>query len=135
MDKILLVTDLDGTLLNRKQQISEENQRAIEAFKLAGGLFTIATGRMEDAVQSFMTDLSLDLPMILYNGAKIIDPIDKKVLFERNFQVPMSLWEKLIQIGEQEAAVLIYADANVYTFTKNDIVVAYRFYKRENRRF
>lgn len=125
MNKTLLVTDLDGTLLNQQQQVSEINKNAIKDFKLAGGQFTIATGRMEHAVKNFVRDLGIDIPMILYNGAKIVDPCSGEVLFEQKLHVPIELWTELAQIGECQAAVLIYMDCRVYTFTKNEIILAY----------
>ena len=44
-DDILLISDLDGTLIPRYEMISEENVRAINAFTAAGGAFAAATGR------------------------------------------------------------------------------------------
>ncbi len=37
-DGILICTDLDGTLMNSKKEISKENLDAIEYFKANGGL-------------------------------------------------------------------------------------------------
>ena len=44
-DGIILLSDMDGTLLDDQKQISEENQRAIDRFEREGGCFCIATGR------------------------------------------------------------------------------------------
>ncbi len=41
----LLALDLDGTLLNSRGVITEENREAIRAAEKAGVLVTIATGR------------------------------------------------------------------------------------------
>ena len=41
---ILMVTDLDGTLLRNDKSISEENLKAIEYFKSNGGIFAFVTG-------------------------------------------------------------------------------------------
>ena len=69
----LLVSDMDGTLLNSKGKISDTNKKAIEYFVENGGVFTIATGRMRDSVREFISDLKVGLPIIIYNGAKIYD--------------------------------------------------------------
>ena len=50
LSDIVLVSDMDGTLLNSKKEITSENLRAIERFRSMGGKFTIATGR---TIQSF----------------------------------------------------------------------------------
>lgn len=78
----LLVSDMDGTLLNSKGEISERNKKAIEYFVENGGVFTIATGRMRDSVRGFLCDLQVGLPIIIYNGAKIYDFKSEKALHE-----------------------------------------------------
>ena len=40
-----IVSDMDGTLLNENQKISEENRKALEAVREMGGQVIIATGR------------------------------------------------------------------------------------------
>ena len=41
---VLLCTDLDGTLLDKNQNVSKENLEAIEYFQAEGGYFTFVTG-------------------------------------------------------------------------------------------
>lgn len=72
-DGFLLVTDLDGTLLNTDSEISEENKKAIEYFVSQGGQFTLATGRIVNSAYRFAKELPLTLPAILYNGARVYD--------------------------------------------------------------
>ena len=43
--KVILMTDLDGTLLTDDKQILPGDFEAIERFRRGGGLFTMATGR------------------------------------------------------------------------------------------
>ncbi len=70
---IMLVTDMDGTLLDGKSRISEGNRRAIKRFIAGGGLFTVATGRMFKAVEPYLPALPMNVPAIVYNGAAIYD--------------------------------------------------------------
>ena len=46
----MLLSDMDGTLLNSKKQITAVDRAAIERFTRLGGRFTVATGR---TIQSF----------------------------------------------------------------------------------
>ncbi|CAG7622096.1 Cof-type HAD-IIB family hydrolase [Paenibacillus allorhizosphaerae] len=69
----LLVTDMDGTLLDRDKKISLENREAIERFVAQGGLFTIATGRIAVSARPYVEQLPVGAPAILYNGAVIYD--------------------------------------------------------------
>ncbi|MBQ1947219.1 MAG: HAD hydrolase family protein, partial [Clostridia bacterium] len=47
---VLLLSDMDNTLLDSGKNISEENQRAIQRFCEAGGRFAIVTGRIPSSV-------------------------------------------------------------------------------------
>ena len=53
----LLVSDMDATLLDDNHTISEENRQAIDYFIKNGGRFTVATGRMVEAVRAYMPNL------------------------------------------------------------------------------
>lgn len=78
----MLVTDMDGTLLDVKARISEANHRAIKRFIAGGGLFTVATGRMFKAVEPYLPVLSMNIPAIVYNGAAIYDFSTNKILWQ-----------------------------------------------------
>jgi Cof subfamily protein (haloacid dehalogenase superfamily) len=88
----LIVSDLDGTLINSKQEISKLNSNAIASFVEEGGLFAVATGRTELNVQPYIMHLKINCPSILYNGAVIYDTnkdsfiksiyLDKSLLIE-----------------------------------------------------
>ncbi|WP_327639798.1 Cof-type HAD-IIB family hydrolase [Kribbella sp. NBC_00482] len=69
-----LVTDLDGTLVDRDLEIPARNVEAIERYRAAGGVVTLATGRNERSAGRYHRQLGLETPMILYNGARIVDP-------------------------------------------------------------
>ena len=68
---VLFVSDMDGTLLNSSHEVSRENAEAIGYFTGAGGLFTVATGRMPGAVIPFTRQITINAPIISYNGALI----------------------------------------------------------------
>ncbi len=74
-DKIVIVTDLDGTFLNDKEGLVERNLRAIEYFKQNGGHFTVATGRVaHHALVSIPRIAELvNMPIISCNGACVYD--------------------------------------------------------------
>ncbi|HMQ03473.1 MAG TPA: Cof-type HAD-IIB family hydrolase [Pyrinomonadaceae bacterium] len=74
----LLALDLDGTVLNSRGVIMDENRRAIRAAEEAGVLVTIATGRRFRDARPVGLDLELNAPMISHNGAllKYIDSLE-----------------------------------------------------------
>lgn len=69
----LILTDLDGTLLDERDEISEENRRAVDRFIEGGGLFSVATGRSKMGMEHFFPRLRINAPAVLYNGAAIYD--------------------------------------------------------------
>ncbi len=70
---IMLVSDLDGTLLDKQSRVSPKNQAALEYFVENGGVFAIATGRNEHSAGQYRSVLPMNAPAILYNGAVIYD--------------------------------------------------------------
>lgn len=122
----LIVSDLDGTLLNTRQQISEENKSAINYFKKHGGKFTIATGRMESSVQVFIDLLEIEMPVILYNGAVIYDPITNKRLFETFLPGYVKIINELRKLNFHDTlGMLAYQDKKVFAVNNNSIIEEY----------
>lgn len=69
-DGYLLVSDMDGTLINSKtQQIDEGNLRAIEKFMAEGGLFAFASGRTDGELIRYDNILHSNTYAICFNGA------------------------------------------------------------------
>lgn len=69
----IIATDMDGTLLNSRGQISEKNVKAIEQALAAGIEVIIATGRSWEFARYPVEDRGLHLPYIVMNGALIIN--------------------------------------------------------------
>ena len=77
----LFATDLDGTLLNSKGEISPKNKAAFQEMVNNGVIPTISTGRMYSASKKFAEQLELDVPIITYNGA-LIKSVSGKIYYE-----------------------------------------------------
>ena len=82
-DDILLISDLDGTLIPRYEMISEENVRAINAFTAAGGAFAAATGRTPGSALPYLDGITVNAPSIFFNGAMLKDLSKNHVLETR----------------------------------------------------
>ena len=80
-DGTLFCTDLDGTLLNSKKDISRENREAIEYFKSEGGLFTFVTGRMPYTSMEMYEMVRPNAPFGCINGGGIYDPTKAEYLW------------------------------------------------------
>jgi Cof subfamily protein (haloacid dehalogenase superfamily) len=79
----LYVSDLDGTLLNSKQEIDGKSIDAINGMIGRGMNFTIATARSYESVRTLTGELHLKLPLILNNGALVYDPAADAYLMKR----------------------------------------------------
>lgn len=77
-ENILLLSDMDGTLLNSKEVVSKENQEAVKYFIDEGGLFGIATGRSQINSVRFLDEIRVNAPCILYNGCGVYDFLEKQ---------------------------------------------------------
>lgn len=64
-----LALDLDGTLLNSRGKISEENKIAIRRAEEAGVLVTIATGRRFRDARPVALEIGFNAPIVTHNGA------------------------------------------------------------------
>lgn len=114
--KKILFADIDGTLLNDKREIPEENVHAISRAVKAGHSVVIATGRPLDSGKKIVEELGLTMPgcyMIAYNGAIIYDCGNDRIL-EKKF-VPYPCVKELFERGKK-------AGLYVQTYNKTQIV-------------
>lgn len=120
ISKVVLISDMDGTLLNSKKEITETDRRAIDKFMSLGGKFTIATGRTIQSFHSYYDMLDLKMPLIMYNGAAIYDKTADKVLY--TVVLPMEakkLTREIINAMPQVGGEILKADG-IYVFRNND---------------
>ena len=70
---LVLCSDVDGTLIDEHNSVPKENLEAIQYFRAHGGKFTLATGRIPEAVTPVLHGITLDFPCICHNGCSIYD--------------------------------------------------------------
>lgn len=71
--KTLFVSDLDGTLLDNRQQISPVTRTLLNHAISRGALFSIATARTPATVSRIMRGVDMQLPMVVMTGAALWD--------------------------------------------------------------
>lgn len=115
-DSIRLVAiDLDGTLVDDRNEVAPRVASAIKAARAEGVEVAIATGRMFRSALKFAAELSLTAPVICYQGAQIRDPASGAVLHER------------LLAREHAAAVIEFAGAqqvHVNAFAGDELYMA-----------
>ena len=84
-EKVLYVSDLDGTLLNQQDQISAFSIQVINELVNRGILFTYATARSLVSASRVTAGLSTNIPVIAYNGVFVIQPSSGEILSREDF--------------------------------------------------
>jgi len=119
-DKILIVSDIDGTLLSDDKSLSERNIRAAKYFIENGGAFTLASGRNKTSILSVTSQIQINAPSLLLNGAMIYDVDTKTILWEKTAD-EKALFEVLSKIMEHFPllGVEIYTSKGMCVVNKN----------------
>lgn len=84
-DKILLATDIDGTLLRSDKTISDYTKERIHQMLNLGHYFVIATGRPFHRIEQIIDDLAIKSNQnfcICFNGGLIMTTDGSKVIYE-----------------------------------------------------
>lgn len=82
--KTLYITDLDGTLLNDKAELTEATSNYLNESIKKGAFFTLATARTFATVVDMFKDVKLTLPVILMNGVMLYDPINMRSVYSHS---------------------------------------------------
>ena len=93
--KTLYVTDLDGTLLNMKQELNKEVAEQINKLINKGINFTVSTGR-GDSIRTILKDINFKLPAMILNGALNYD-FDKRKYVDAK-AIPINKVTEIMQI-------------------------------------
>lgn len=85
MDKKIfkvIALDLDGTLLDSKSKLTDDNRRALELAHEMGAFIVPCTGRLYGTMPDEIRDLSCVRYVIEANGARIYDAIEDRIVAE-----------------------------------------------------
>ena len=107
----LIATDLDGTLLNEKGEISIENARAIKKAMDHGIQFVVATGRSYHAAKNPIQARGITCPIICLNGAITYD-LNQELI--RKVPMDMAICKEILSVCQQ-------ADMYIEFFTENNV--------------
>ncbi|MDV2857729.1 Cof-type HAD-IIB family hydrolase [Oceanimonas sp. CAM02] len=89
----VIVSDLDGTLLNSQHRISGYTQDVLHELTRRGVEFIVATGRHHVDVRAMRDQLGLNVTLVTSNGARIHDAQDKLL---HNRSIPPEMVEDLL---------------------------------------
>jgi Cof subfamily protein (haloacid dehalogenase superfamily) len=120
----LIVTDLDGTLLDVDKSISDANRQALDAAERHHFDICFASGRMYPEIQRIMDDLGRTYHAISQNGS-FVHTKDRKLLKSSSFEPELA--RELFRISNLYgvAQFIFCVDQTIYTPVKTDIYAKY----------
>lgn len=127
-ERYLIAIDLDGTLLNDRNQISTYSQLVIQKLIELGHHVVIATGRSNRMSILYYDQLGLQTPLINSNGAVIHHPRDKNwgvFHYPLDMQTAKDIMEISYELESENLLAAIYDHVLVERFNQH-IVDFYR---------
>ena len=111
----LLAIDIDGTLVDRQDNISPATCDALQRAREAGVHVVLATGRRYSRALPLAEHLGFDVPLITASGALIKEPLKHATLFRASFGDGL-LAEVLRSIDRAGHEPVMYGDTYLHGF-------------------
>lgn len=118
----MLVLDMDDTLLNDNNTISNENKVMLSKARELGVHIVLASGRPTPAMTAYAKELQLDNSyMISYNGAVITDLKEDKIIFEQTL-TQEQIHELYDYSLKSETHIITYVDGKIVSETDSEYI-------------
>lgn len=105
--KTLYVSDLDGTLLQSNEKISDFTSQTINRLVKEGMLFSYATARSLITAKKVTEGIDAKIPVIVYNGAFVMDHLTEEILIANYFND--SVYTLLDDLFANKVYPIVYA--------------------------
>ena len=117
--KKVIAFDLDGTLLNKKGELSRETVAYVEELKKNGHMIILSTGRPYRGMAHFYQQLKLNTPIVNDNGGITHHPNDHQ--FPQLKQtIPVKVCKDIFQHFKAFTATAFYSvDNTVYVYNRS----------------
>jgi len=117
----VVVSDVDGTLLNDNGELGLESKRLIRELINKDVVFCLATGRLHSAVTDLASELSLNGYIISLDGAVITDYKSDKTIFESFLK--SGHVRKAISIAENLLIKIVLCQKSSIYYTENNSLI------------
>ncbi len=117
----LIVTDIDGTLLNDNGELGSESKKLVKELMKLNVMVSLATGRLHSAVTEIAKELSLNGYIISLDGALIKNYISDKTIYESYLKT--SQVKKAITLSEKNLVNIVLCHASAIYYTENNSVI------------
>ena len=121
----IFLSDFDGTLVRADGTISQTNKNAIAAYRAAGGVFAVCTGRMLASILPRLKELGIEDGLVVaYQGATIADVRTGALLKNDGFDQADAL--RILDLLEDDGHhAHVYTVQDVYCNRDDDALRAY----------
>lgn len=102
----LVLSDVDGTLVNAKKELSPRAVAMVERLREADILFALTSSRPPRGVSMFVEPLHLTTPIAAFNSAMIVEP-DLRVIEKRTIDDDLSV-QVLSLLDEFQISMWVY---------------------------
>ncbi|MCU9814677.1 Cof-type HAD-IIB family hydrolase [Paraclostridium sp. AKS73] len=124
MNYKLIVTDMDGTLLNGEHEISRKNKEALKFAADKGVNVAIATGRIYESTIKYARELGIKTPIICCNGA-LIKESNGNIIYES--QIENYICNNIIDVLEKNNIYYqCFTDDTIFTTYINEWLRKYQ---------
>ena len=119
----LVAIDMDGTLLNSKNEVSSRTKLAIDMAKSKGVHVVLSTGRILKSALAYSKSLNLKSPIIACNGAIMVDE-SEKIIYKS--PIEKNLVEKIVNMAKKRDIYYhFYDESKFYSHTKVEEVLKF----------
>ena len=122
---VIIMTDLDGTLLDDKKNISPRDMDSINEFCDKGGMFSIATGRGYSMAKPIADKLSLRIPAVIFNGSAVYDFTAEEFLWQCEVTQKAREYVKAVMDNFPDVGIEVLHKHTVYVPALNDVEKAH----------
>jgi Cof subfamily protein (haloacid dehalogenase superfamily) len=117
----LIVTDIDGTLLNDKGELGIESKKLLKELMKESVIISLATGRLDSAATEIARELSLNGYIISLDGAMIRNYVGDKTIYESYLK--RGQVKKAISISENLLISIALCHASSIYYTEYNSVI------------
>lgn len=127
----LIAIDMDGTLLNSQQEISERNREVLHKAIKEGIYVVLSTGRILNSALYYSKSIELTNPIVACNGAIVSCGYGKDIIYEKFIKNSSS--KRIIELAEEHSLYYHFYGKDTFYSKKTDekLMRNYEFY-REN---
>jgi len=117
----LIVFDLDGTLLNSKDQVGNETQELISKLQEKGVTFSFASGRLHGTLMYHAEKLNIKTPLISLDGALVKSIADNRYISE-NF-IPARYVRKAMAVADELLLSIALCHSETIYYTEHNSTI------------